>query len=256
MKKPGLFAEPRVAVAHEDLVALVLLVGVVLDEVVEAPHVARVVVALAAAADCVPDLDGVDLGVVCLLAGEDYLRAVVSGTVAVVRDVGHVGFHHSVGVDGVPAVEDHGDGEGLVAECHEAALLAIVEDGGGENLLAGATSIKILLGCNQIKRRGALRDVLAPLDFLGETLEHVQRLVVVLTVPLVERRLPVLGQRVIEPLPSLFHVGTTSIFPALDEEHLHVVVGERVGGRDDTLFLVPPHESFEEAAELSSVQIF
>ena len=49
---------------------------------------------------------------------------------------------------------------------------------------------------------------------------------------------------------------TTSIFPALDEEHLHVVVGERVGGRDDTLFLVPPHESFEEAAELSSLQIF
>ena len=140
MKKPGLFAEPRVAVAHEHLVALVLLDDVFLDDVVEAPHVARVVVALAAAADRVPDLDGVDLGVVRLFAGEDDLRAVMSRTVAVVRDVGHVGFRHSVGVDGVPAVEDHGDGEGLVAERHEAALLAVVEDAGRENLLAGATS--------------------------------------------------------------------------------------------------------------------
>ena len=66
MNKPGLFAEPRVALAHEHLVALVLLDDVFLDDVVEAPHVARVVVALAAAADRVPDLDGVDLGVVCL----------------------------------------------------------------------------------------------------------------------------------------------------------------------------------------------
>ena len=139
MNEPGRFAEPRVAVAHEDLVALVLLVGVVLDEVVEAPHVARVVVALAAAADRVPDLDGVDLGVVRLLAREDDLRAVVSRTVAVVRHVGHVGFHHSVGVDGVPAVEDHGDGESLVAEGHEAPLLAVVEYAGVENLLARAT---------------------------------------------------------------------------------------------------------------------
>jgi len=111
------------------------------------------------------------------------------------------------------------------------------------------------LGRNQIERRGALRDVLAPLDFLGETLQHVERLVVVLTVPLVERRLSVLGERVVEPLASLFHVGTASIFPALDEEHFHVVVGERVGRRDDTLLLVPPHETFEETAELSSVQI-
>ena len=94
MNKPGRFAEPRVALAHEHLVALVLLDDVFLDDVVEAPLVARVVVALAAAADCVPDLDGVDLGVVCLLAGEDDLRAVVSGTVVVVRDVGHVGFLH------------------------------------------------------------------------------------------------------------------------------------------------------------------
>ena len=140
MNKPGRFAEPRVALAHEHLVALVLLDDVFLDDVVEAPLVARVVVALAAAADCVPDLDGVDLGVVCLLAGEDDLRAVVSGTVAVVRDVGYVGFLHPVGVDGVPAVEDHGDGEGLVAQRHEAALLAFVEDAGVENLLVCATT--------------------------------------------------------------------------------------------------------------------
>ena len=96
--------------------------------------------------------------------------------------------------------------------------------------------------------------MLAPLDFLGDALEHVQCLVVVLSVPLVERRLPVLGQRVVEPLSPLLHVGTTSIFPALDEEHFHVVVGEGVARRDDSLVRVPPHEPFEEAAELPSVQ--
>ena len=77
------------------------------------------------------------------LAGEDDLRTVVSRTVAVVRDVGHVGFLHSVGVDGVPAVEDHGDGERLVPQRHEAALLAFVEDAGVENLLAGTTQNNI-----------------------------------------------------------------------------------------------------------------
>ena len=110
------------------------------------------------------------------------------------------------------------------------------------------------LSRNQIERRCALRDVLAPLDFLGEALQHVQRLVVVLTVPLVERRLSVLGQSVVEPFLPLLHVGTASIFPALDEEHFHVVVGEGVARRDDSLVRVPPHEPFEEAAELPSVQ--
>ena len=51
-----------------------------------------------------------------MVAVEDDLRAVHVSTIQVVGPVLHVGVHDSVGVDGMPAVADHADGEGLVAE--------------------------------------------------------------------------------------------------------------------------------------------
>ena len=110
--------------------------------------------------------------------------------------------------------------------------------------------------CSEIERRGALRNVFSPLRLLGQSLEHVERLVVVLAVVLVQRRPPVLGQRVGQPFASLLNVGLASGLPALDEEHLHVVVGESVYGRGEALLDCPPLESFQEVSELSGVQKF
>ena len=50
--------------------------------------------------------------------------------------------------------------------------------------------------CIEIKGSGTLGDVLSPGGLLGESLEHVERLVVILAVVLVERRSSVFGQRV------------------------------------------------------------
>ena len=104
---------------HEELVGLFLFLHVKLEDVVEAVRVEAVVVLEAAAANDVPDLDAVLLGVVDVASAEDDLGAVLAGAVDEGILVGHVGVVDAVRVDWVPAVDDHRDGEGLVAESLE-----------------------------------------------------------------------------------------------------------------------------------------
>ena len=100
----GLLVQLHEVLAHEEEVALVLLRHVILHDVVEAAFVAGIVVAQAAAADGVLDLDGVLLRVMHFLSVEDDLRAVFSGAVVVVVIVGDVPVGDAVSVDRMPTV--------------------------------------------------------------------------------------------------------------------------------------------------------
>ena len=75
--------------------------------------------------------------------------------------------------------------------------------------------------------------VLAPLIFALESLHDVEHRGVLASMVLVHRRLSVVGEDVVDVASPLGDVGLGSIFPALAEELLHVVVGDVLFGRHE-----------------------
>ena len=239
----GLVELPQVVLEEQDVAGLLVL-HVTLDDVVEAVGVARVVVLEAAAAYGVLHLDALLLRVGDIAALEDELGAVLAGSVAEVVVVDHVGVGDAVGVDGVPAVDEHGYRQRLVANRAKAWSSVGALGGSVEDLLADV----------ETEGLGGRRSVLAPLALLGDALEEVEGLGVVLGVVLVERGPPVAREGVVDPLLALRHVGLAAGLPALHEEHLHVVVGQGLQRRDGGLLRTPVVEALQELSELPRVQ--
>ena len=77
--------------------------------------------------------------------------------------------------------------------------------------------------------------MLAPLRRPLHALKNIQHGRVVLAVVLVEGRSAVVGEDVVDVAASLCDVGLASVLPALDEELLHVLVGDVALRRDEFL---------------------
>ena len=82
--------------------------------------------------------------------------------------------------------------------------------------------------------------MILPLVLLREAAEDVEDARVVLVVHLVHRRLVVLSQAMVEPLPRLLNARLPALGEELNEEVRHVVVGEEHLGRADILVVGTP----------------
>ena len=204
----------------EVFVALFLLCHVPLHAVVEAVGVEAGVGPSASASDGVLGPD-----VLLTLAPPEYeLGSFVPVAVFVIEEVFNVVVEDADHVGGVPAVADHQDGQGLVSESNEAELLRLgIVNGRLEDFLDR------VLG----QRVRALRFVVLPLVVLGHPTEHVEDAGVVLVVAVVDGRAVVLREGVVEPLVGLLNARLAADLEELDEEVLHVLVGEELLGRDD-----------------------
>ena len=151
----------------EVLVALLLHDEVPLQDVVEAVRVHVGVGSETAAADGVLDEDVL----LALASAEQHLGAVDLVAIAVVRVVLDVGIHDTFGVLRVPAVDDHEDGERLVAEANEAQALG---DGIVDRRLED--SADLFLG----ERVGAVGGVVLPLVLFRHPLQKIEDARVVL----------------------------------------------------------------------------
>ena len=213
--QPLLPTEP-VLFLEELVVELVLELLVPVDEVVGAGDVLGVVLALAAAADGVEDLVLFSLGVTEVV--EEILGSAVTVAVVEVLDVDDVAVSDLPCVPGVPAAQDEGVREDLVAELPEVDVAVVVVELGEEDFL------------HRVAGHGlrALALVIAPLFLFLEAFEEVQDGGVVLAVVLVERGHAVVGQDVVDEAAALRDVGLASVVPALHEEVLDVVVGDVV----------------------------
>ena len=210
------------------------------DEVVGAGDVLGVVLALAAATDGVEDL--VLWAFVVGEVVEQELGAEVTVAVVEVFDVDDVGVHDLPRVLGVPAAQDEGVREDLVAELSEVDLAVLVVDFGEEEFLH----------CRAAHGVRALAHVVAPLLLPLESLEEVDDGGVDLAVVLVQSRHAVVGEDVVDVAVALRHVGLAPVVPALHEEVLNVVVGDVLAGRDEVFLGGVPGE-FVAARELPGV---
>ena len=204
----------------EVLVALFLLRHVPLHAVVEAVRVDAGVLPSAATADCVLGPD-----VLLALAPPEYeLGPFVAVAIFVVGEVFHISVEDADHFGGVPAVADHQDCEGLVSESDEAELLRL-----------GVVNGRLEYSSNRFlsQRVRALRFVVLPLVVLGHPTEHVEDAGVVLVVVVVDGRAVVLREGVVEPLVGLLNARLSADLEELDEEVLHVLVGEERLGRYD-----------------------
>ena len=91
------------------------------------------------------------------------------------------------------------------------------------------TQVNRVLG----QRVGALRFMVLPLVVLGHPTEHVEDAGVVLVVIVVDGRAVVPREGVVDPLVSLLDARLAADLEELDEEVLHVLVGEELLGRYD-----------------------
>ena len=207
----------------ELLVVLVFESLVPEDDVVGAGDVLGVVFALASASDGVADLQLRTLVVGEVVEVER--RPVEAIAVVEVLDVDDVLVEAAPRVDGVPAAQDEERSEDLVPQLLGVDLAVFVVDLRHEDLLD--------VFSHQRLGSGAL--VLAPLWVPLHALKDVQHGRVVLAVVLVEGRSAVVGEDVVDVAPSLRDVGLASVLPALDEELLHVLVGDVALRRDELL---------------------
>ena len=150
-------------------------------------------------------------------------RSVVTVAVVEAVEVDHVRVEDAPRVDGVPAAEDEERGDDFVPELLGVELAVLVVDFRQEELL------DLLAG----QRVGSVAQVIAPLLGALHALKDVQDGRVGLPVVLVERRLAVVGEDVVDVAAPLRHVGFASVLPALDEKLLHVLVGDLVLRRNE-----------------------
>ena len=237
----ALFAADARLPLHEPLVKLVLESLVPEDDVVGAGEVLDVVRALASAADGVADFPLLSFVVGQVV--EEKLGAVVPVAVVEVLEVDHVLVLDAPRVLGVPAAQDEGRSQDLVAELTEVHLAVAVVNPGQKNLLDDVSR----------HRLGAFALVVAPSFLLLESLQYVEDGGVVLAVMFVERGLGVVGEDVVDEAAPLRHVRFRSVLPALDEKFLHVLVGDVLLRRHEFLPRWGPVE-FVALGELPCVQ--
>ncbi len=208
----------------EVFVALFFLDLVPLNDVVEAVGVEARVRASAPAPDGVlgPDV------LLALAPSEHELGAFVTVSVFVVGEVFNIVVEDADHVDGVPAVGDHQDCQGLVSETNEAELLRLgIVNGRLEDFLDRFLGQSVR----------ALRFVVLPLVVLGHPAEHVEDAGVVLEVVLVDGRTVILREGVVEPLVGLLNARLAADLEELDEEVGDVLVGEELLGRDHVVLV-------------------
>ena len=222
--------DPRevLLLVHEPLIVLFLESLVPLEEVVRAVVVLGVVGPLAAAADGVEHLELPQL--VVLEVVEQYFWAEVTVAVPEVLDVDYVLVLDAPGVLRVPPAQDQRRRQRLVAQ------LAHVDLAVGAPNVGEQEFFDVVLA----QRLRSLTGVVTPRVLLLQTLQNVEDRGVLLTVMPVEWRSFVVRQGMVDVAVTLGDVGLASIFPALDEELLHVLVGETGAGRDDTVCHGPP----------------
>ena len=221
-------------------VALFFLSLVPLHDVVEAVGVE------AGVGSSAPTPDGV-LGpdvLLALAAAEHELGTFVAVTIFVVGEVFNIAVEDAEHVDGVPAVADHQDSQGLVPESNDAKLLGLgVMDRRFEDFLDRFLGQSIR----------ALRFVVLPLVVLGHPAENVEDAGVLFVVRLVDGRPVILREDVVHPPVGLLDARLAGSLKQIDEEVFHVFVGEELGRRDDIVLVAGFPLDLVDLAELLGV---
>ena len=168
----------------------------------------------------------------------------VNASIPWVGEVFNTAVEDAEHVDGVPAVADHQDSQGLVPETNDAKLLGLgVMDGRFEDFLDRFLRQSIR----------ALRFVVLPLVVLGHPAENVEDAGVLFVVKLVDGRPVILREDVVHPPVGLLDARLAGSLKQIDEEVLHVFVGERLLGRDDVILVAGFPLDLVDLAELLGV---